>query len=1095
MKKLSRFAGFLSTGVAILAAPFFAGAANQTWTPGGAAGGSGAWGTSGNWTPGPAWTAGNVALFGGPGGAVAVGPQSAGGLTFNVAGYTLAAPGTLTLTGSPVISLGSGVSATMGSGLTLAGAAGIGLNVTGGGTLALTTSAGGSLGSAASPAVWTVNGGSTLSYLSGNNLGVAPATGKVQVILDNGTMSSVGATQSPLFYQNRWIQVNAAGGAWLDAGGNNTIQGVIIDNATTGTFTINAPVTNAGFVSQVTASISGPGSLTKAGAGTASLAAANTYTGATSVTAGTLQLSGSLTTSGIAVGPGAGFAPSVTAGIGASSGPVGATLDLDGGTLDLSSANAATINTFTLNPGSNTFTGQAFRLQSGFLRFDLGSNGGADLLSVQHGTAAVGGTNSVRIVTGSSLAMGAATLISAPAGRLAGTYQFDGGNTVRVPALSQIKNVGGVWRRLTLPSTATALQVEVGPAPASVITIMPLGSSSTRGFGGDPALTGCGYRSEIYQRLVNDGRFTPNFIGSQTVPVPGTAPAGYDVATGANQVFNEGHSGYTSSDLMCNLNYNAGTADNNGGFWLALGNGKNPDYILLNIAVNDYVYNNGETINPVKRVDAAISTLQSLRPDATVVATSLFYRPDSGPNINAVFNPRIVEVVYNHTLAGHHMAYSDVYAAVTPNNSPALMGPPDQTHPSVAGYPVMGDALYDAVVYGSAYWTGSQDGQWSTVAAGNATNFAQNYALTIDRQKILDAQTDVYFHRNAAALATTLGQDLTVRGLNFTAGATGPVTVGGDSTLTLGRGGITVQAGSGAHTVAADVALGVAQTWGNVSASAFTVSGVIGGAAGLTTVGSYSVETQNLPSSSATTTQTFAGTGAIVLSGANTYSGGTAVNSGTLVVANAAGSATGSGGVNVASGATLTNNGAIGGPAFVSGIASGGGAFGGALTVNGGGVFNGAATVGGLLTVHSGGLIALAGGALNANGGVVNYGTIRLQSSAALVVASGQTLVNNGLLDVITGSFRAPGGFINNGVVLDSSLIKTKSVGLTGGVLTLTVDGNTGHAYQLQRTDDLAAGVYTNVGGPRSGATGSTLTFTDSGAQGAQGFYRVQVDR
>lgn len=1090
MKKLIPLTLGFAIGAALLPGTSFA--ANQTWNPGGAGGGTGSWAAS-NWDLASPWVAGNVALFGGTAGTVTVGTQSASGLTFNTTGYTLAATGTLTLTGAPTISLGSGVTATMGSGLTLAGAAGIAINVTGGGTLALTTSAGGSLGSATSPAVWTVRGGSTLSYLSGNNLGVAPSSGSVQVILDSGTMSPVGATQSPLFYQNRLIQINAAGGTWLDTGGNNTVQSLVYDNATTGTFTINTPVTTTGYVSQFTAAISGAGSVTKTGAGTLALTAPNTYTGATNVNAGTLNLSGSLTTGGIAVASGAVFAPSVTTSIGASSGAVGATLSLNGGTLDLSSANAATINTFTLNPGSNTFTGQAFTLNGGFLRLDLGS-GTADGLIIQHGKAVVSGTNGVRLVTGGSLALGTTSLITAAGGGLAGTYQFDGGNTVLVPALSQIKNVGGTWYRLTLVSSSPAVQVAVAAAPANVITIMPLGSSSTRGFGGDPALTGCGYRSEIYQRLVDDGRFTPSFVGSQTVPVPGTAPAGYDVATGANQVFNEGHSGYTSSDLMRNLNYNAGTGDNNGGLWLAPGNGKNPDYILLNIAVNDYVYNNGETVNPVKRVDATISTLQSLRPNATVVATSLFYRPDSGPNINAYFNPLIQGVVYNHTLAGQHLAFSDVYTAVTPNNSSALMGPPDQTHPSVAGYPVMGDVLCNSMVYGSAYWTGSQDNQWSTVTAGNGTNFAYNYQLTTDRQKALDPATDVYFNANPAALATTLGQDTAVRGLNFAAGATGPVTVGGANTLTLGSGGITVQAGTGTHTLAANVALGAAQTWGNVSANPFTVSGAIGGAYGLTITGSYTLQTQDSPSVNTTTAQTYTGSGSIILSGASTYSGGTTVASGTLTVGNATGSGTGSGSVNVASGATLANLGAISGAVTVGGTATGGGVFGGAVTVGNGGTMNGAATVNGLLSVNGGGLIMLSGGTLAANGGVVNSGTIRLEKGSALAVGGGQTFVNNGTLDIITGSFTAPAGFTNNGVVIDSSVVRTRSVNFANGTLTLSVDAYTGHSYQLQRTTSLTDGAYVNVGPSQSDATGNTLTFTDGNPPPAQGFYRVQVD-
>ena len=63
----------------------------------------------------------------------------------------------------------------------------------------------------------------------------------------------------------------------------------------------------------------------------------------------------------------------------------------------------------------------------------------------------------------------------------------------------------------------------------------------------------------------NDGHFTPNFIGRQTVSVPGTTLVGCDVLIGASQVFNKGHSGCTTSDLMVNINVNPAQSDDNGG--------------------------------------------------------------------------------------------------------------------------------------------------------------------------------------------------------------------------------------------------------------------------------------------------------------------------------------------------------------------------------------------------------------------------------------------------------------------------------------------------------------------------------------------------
>ncbi len=1053
-------------------------AATQTWNPGGAGGGTGNW-NGNNWGSGLAWKSGNTAVFGGTAGTVTVGTESADGLTFNSTNYTLAPSGTLTLTGNPVISLASGVTATMGSGLTLAGAAGLPIEVTGAGTLTLTTSAGSTLGSGSSPAVWTITGGSSLSIASGNNLGVAPSSGTVQVILDNGTLASSGATQSPPFYVDRLLQINAAGGIWLDAGGNNLIASLIYDNATTGTFTINTPVTTAGYVSQLSGKISGGGSLTKTGAGTLLLSGANTYTGVTAVNAGALQVSGSLASN---------------------------TLSLAGGALDQTSANAATISTLTINPNPSTFTGQALTIQNGFLRFDLGASS-ADQVLIQHGSASVSGSNYVRINTASSITTGVYSLVAVPAGGLSGSFQFDGqsnlinpppNSAITIPAPSEIKLINGAYYRLALQNSSTAEQVVVSAAPAHLVYIMPLGSSSTEGFNPNATYNGGGYRSGLYQRLVNDGRFTAHFVGSNTVLDAGSAATAYNVLTGANENNHEGHSGYTTSGIMQNLNNNDGESANDGGYWLATnpnepGAAVNPDYVTLNIGGNDYAYNNSETIGPVNRVDAIITSVQTLRPHAHVIISNLIYRDDNiaGELQDTQYNPRIPGVVFNHTLAGYDVSMVDGYDAVSPNDSLVNIAS-DKIHPTQVGYNIYSSVWYNGVAYGSAYWTGAQDRQWSTVTGSNATNFAQNLALSLDRNAALDSGTDVYFSSNTAALPTTLGADQSVRSVNFTAGASGPVTVGGANTLTLGVGGITAQAGTGAQTITANVALAAAQTWGNVSGNSLTISGAISGAYALTTTNSYNIQVQ-VGTSNSTTTQTYAGPAPIVLSGANTYSGGTTVSSGDLVINNISGSGTGSGAVSVSAGAVLTNNGSIGGPATIAGATTGVGTFNSTVEVENSGVFSAAGTINGLLTVDAGGLVMLSGGSLIANGGVVNNGTVRLERGASLAVGNGETFVNNGTLDVITGSLGGPGTLVNNGVVIDSSVIKVQGVSYSGGAVTLTVNGYTGHTYQLQSSTSLT-GEFTSIGSPQTGSTGTTLTFTDPNASSTQGFYRVQVD-
>ncbi len=66
---------------------------------------------------------------------------------------------------------------------------------------------------------------------------------------------------------------------------------------------------------------------------------------------------------------------------------------------------------------------------------------------------------------------------------------------------------------------------------------------------------------------------------------------------------------------------------------------------------------------------------------------------------------------------------------------------------------------------------------------------------------------------------------------------------------------------------------------------------------------------------------------------------------------------------------------------------------------------------------------------------------------------------------------------------MDASVIKTPTVDLAGG--TLTLDGYTGHTYGLQRSDSLTITKYHNVGAQQTDTTGQTLTFTDPAADGA----------
>ena len=102
------------------------------------------------------------------------------------------------------------------------------------------------------------------------------------------------------------------------------------------------------------------------------------------------------------------------------------------------------------------------------------------------------------------------------------------------------------------------------------------------------------------------------------------------------------------------------------------------------------------------------------------------------------------------------------------------------------------------------------------------------------------------------------------------------------------------------------------------------------------------------------------------------------------------------------------------------------------------------------------------------------------------------SFINNGVLDLINGSSALPPNFVNNGTVLNSGNVTVRKAGMAGADFDLTIQSYLEHTYQLQRAGSLSNPTWTNIGAPQTG-DGSTLEFSDPGAAGTQGFYRIQV--
>jgi fibronectin-binding autotransporter adhesin len=582
--------------------------------------------------------------------------------------------------------------------------------------------------------------------------------------------------------------------------------------------------------------------LVKNGTGILTLSGSNTYSGDTIINSGTLALGtgGSLGNTAMTINSGASFSPIQGSSVGLSTGSAGAGIILkNGGTLDMTSGGTGTVGTFILNPGSNTFPGVALDLQGGTLKFDLG-NGTTDQLIVNSGASSVSGVNYVSVKTAglSSLTPGTYTLISSPNGGLAGSFLFNSGSPLNVISPVITVTAGANTYRLSLNSSANELQIVITNAPArSSINIMPLGASITEGASADNPYNGGGYRSKLYQYLANDGRFNINFLGSNTRLFDYNATS-TNILTTANQLRNEGHFGSTTWQIQNNLNgYDNSNSNgsNNGGFWLAPGNGVNPNYVALNVGGNDYVSNPNDPF-VVDRLNQIITTVSALRPGVTVLVSNLAWRTGVGPSINSRYNPFVPGMVYNLVLNGYHVRFVDMYGVMSPNDSNANLSS-DQIHPSQTGYNLMADTWWKSLAYGAAYWTGNQDGFWNTITPTASTNWAMDHPRSTDRQALLDSGTDVHFNSNASPITTTLGANVSIRSLNFASGASAPVTISGNNTLNLGSSGMTVQSGTGSHTISANIALGSSQTWSNISSNPLTLNGSLAGSGVLKLVG------------------------------------------------------------------------------------------------------------------------------------------------------------------------------------------------------------------------------------------------------------------
>ncbi len=174
-----------------------------------------------------------------------------------------------------------------------------------------------------------------------------------------------------------------------------------------------------------------------------------------------------------------------------------------------------------------------------------------------------------------------------------------------------------------------------------------------------------------------------------------------------------------------------------------------------------------------------------------------------------------------------------------------------------------------AAALGNAYWNGDLANKTWAISEGVNSNWASSDTGTGTGQGLIPGSgANVVISTASPAdtpIGTVLGANMSILSLTISDTSNGLGLDADGFALTLGAGGLSMNASVPDSSIGADVALGVSQIWTNNSTNSLTVSGAIAEA-------------------SAGLSLTKAGTGPLVLTGASTYSGTTTISGGVLQI-------------------------------------------------------------------------------------------------------------------------------------------------------------------------------------------------------------------
>jgi lysophospholipase L1-like esterase len=243
-------------------------------------------------------------------------------------------------------------------------------------------------------------------------------------------------------------------------------------------------------------------------------------------------------------------------------------------------------------------------------------------------------------------------------------------------------------------------------AARAQITILPLGDSITWGYNIDSTATAKGSAGYRYQLFEDLGASTSDvtFLGSQSDN--GSVSTGLPLLP-SSETHNEGHNGYTiegvDAELEGNGNTQSGRSDsNNGGFWLtsgsATGTPLNPDVVLLDIGTNDAT--DGESATTMEaQLTTLLDHLKLDLPSTTqIFVGNLTPRTDNSgmEAVEETYNADVSTIVANEDSTNDitNFHFVDIHDAVPASD----INTTDGQHPTAAGYALIGNAWYGAMV-------------------------------------------------------------------------------------------------------------------------------------------------------------------------------------------------------------------------------------------------------------------------------------------------------------------------------------------------------------------------------------------------------------